>query len=76
MPLVLEGPFGEAGEEAIDAKLHSELAADAMGMDVEDSAEGAEGAAATADGRIAVDDDDAVNNIGYTVRIPSNLPPS
>jgi hypothetical protein len=47
-PFVLEGLFGEADAEAIDAEPDSELAADAMGMDVEDEAEGA---AATADGR-------------------------
>jgi hypothetical protein len=41
-----EGPLFEA--EAIDAEPDSELAADAMGVDVEDDAEGA---AATADGR-------------------------
>jgi hypothetical protein len=46
MPFVLEGLFVEA--EAIDAEPDSELAADAMGVDVEDDAEGA---AATADGR-------------------------
>ena len=39
---------------AIDAEPDSELAADAMGMDVEDDMEGA---AATADGRMIVDDD-------------------
>jgi hypothetical protein len=55
-PFILEGPFGE---EAIDAEPDSELAADAMGMDIEDNAEGA---AATADGGMIVDDDDAVNN--------------
>jgi hypothetical protein len=46
MPFALEGLFVEA--EAIDAEPDSELAADAMGVDVEDDAEGA---AATADGR-------------------------
>jgi nuclear GTP-binding protein len=58
---VLEGPFGEADAEAIDAELDSELAADAIGMDVEDDAEGA---AANADVRMIAEDDDAVNNIG------------
>ena len=47
--------------DAIDAERDSELAADVMGMDVEDDAEGA---AATADGGMIVDDDDAINNIG------------
>jgi hypothetical protein len=61
VPFVLECPFGEADAEAIDAEPDSELAADAMGMDVEDDAEGA---TSTADGGMIVDDDDAVNNIG------------
>jgi hypothetical protein len=50
-PLVPEGLFGEADAEAIDVSpIRNWLltAADAMGMDVEDDAEGA---AATADGR-------------------------
>lgn len=36
MPFVLEGLFGEADAEAIDAEPDSEL----MGIDVEDDAEG------------------------------------
>jgi hypothetical protein len=60
-PFVLEGLFGEADAEAMDAEPDSESAADAMGMDVEDDAEGA---AAIADGGMIVDDDDAANNIG------------
>lgn len=52
-----EGPFGEADAEAIDAKPDSELAADAMGMDIEDDAEGE---VTTTDG--VVDDADVVNN--------------
>ena len=52
---VLEGLFGEADAEAIDAEPDSELAAGAMGMDVEDDA---------ADGGMVVDDDSAVSNIG------------
>ena len=56
-----KGLFGEADAEMIDAKPHSELAADAMDTDVEDDAEGA---AATADGGMIVDDDDAINNFG------------
>jgi hypothetical protein len=61
VPFVLEGLFGEADAEAIDAVPDSELAADAMGMDVEDDAEGA---AATADGGMIIDDDGAAHNIG------------
>jgi hypothetical protein len=38
-PFLLEGLFGEAGAKAIDASPDSELAADVMGMDVEDGAE-------------------------------------
>jgi hypothetical protein len=53
-PFVLEGLFGEADAEAMDAEPDSELAADAMGMDVEDDAEGG----------MIVDDDGAANNIG------------
>jgi hypothetical protein len=40
-PFVLKGPFGEADTEAIDAEPDSELATDAMSMDVEVDAEGA-----------------------------------
>jgi len=61
VPFVLEGLFGEADAEAIDAEHDSELAADAMGMDVEDDAEGA---TATGDGGMLVDDDSTANNIG------------
>ena len=60
-PFVLEGLFGEADADAIDAEPDSELAADAMGMDVEDNAEGA---AAIADGGMIVDDDGAANTVG------------
>ena len=51
VPLVLEGLFGEADAGAIlmDAEPNSELAADTMGMDVEDDAKGA---AAITDGEI------------------------
>lgn len=72
VPFVLKGPFGEADTEAIDAEPDSELATDVMGIDVEVDAEGA---AATADGGMIVDDDEAVKNIG-TPRVLSNLPPS
>jgi len=65
----MEGPFGDADAEAIDAKPDSEVTADAMGMEIEDDAEGA----ATADGRIIVDDDDAVNNIAYSIQ-PTGQP--
>ena len=61
VPFVLEGLFGEADAEAIDAEPDSELAAEAMGMDVEDDAEGA---TATGDGGMIVDDDGVANNIG------------
>lgn len=67
---VLEGQFGEAGPDVIDSGPDSELAADAMGIDVE----GGEGAATTADGGIMVDDDDAANIIGI-LRVSPNLPP-
>jgi hypothetical protein len=60
-PFVLEGLFGEADAEAIDAEPDSEPAAGAMGMVVEDDAEGP---AATADGGMIIDDDRAANNIG------------
>jgi len=52
VPFVLEGLFGEADAEAMDAEPDSEQAADAMGMDVEDDAEEA---AATGDGGMIVD---------------------
>jgi hypothetical protein len=57
-PFVLEGLFGEVDAEAIDAEPDSELAT-AMGMDVEDDAEGP---AATVDSGKIVDDDGAANN--------------
>jgi len=60
VPFVLEGLFGEADAEAINAEPDSELAADRMGMDVEDEVEGV---AATADGGMIVDDDGSANNI-------------
>ncbi len=70
-PFVLDGLFGEADAEAMDAEPDSELAADTMGMDVEgDTA----GAAATADGGMIVDDDGASNNIGTMCVFHSNLP--
>jgi hypothetical protein len=61
VPFVLEGLFGEADAEAINAEPDSELAADGMGMDVEDEAEGV---TATADGGMIVDDDGSANNVG------------
>jgi nuclear GTP-binding protein len=62
VPFALEGLFGEVDAEAMDAKPDLELAADAMGMDVEDDAKGA---AAIADSGMIVDDDDAAaNNVG------------
>jgi hypothetical protein len=70
--LILKGFFGEADVEAIDTKPDSEPAADAMGMDIEDDTEGA---AATADDRMIVNDDAAGNNMG-TLRVPATLPPS
>jgi hypothetical protein len=51
-PFVLEGLFGEADAEAMDAEPDSDPAADFMSMDVEDDT------AATADGGMIVDDDD------------------
>lgn len=55
-PFVLEGLFGEADAEAMDAEPNSEPSADAMGMDVEDDG-------TTADGGMIVDDDaEAENN--------------
>jgi len=48
--------FGEADAEARDAEPDSELAADAMGMDVEGDTEGA---AATTEGGMIVNDDGA-----------------
>ncbi|KAF8491056.1 hypothetical protein F5888DRAFT_1866411 [Russula emetica] len=47
--------------EAMDAEPDSESGADAIGMDVENDAEGA---AAIADGGMIVDNDDTANNIG------------
>ncbi|KAF8491749.1 P-loop containing nucleoside triphosphate hydrolase protein [Russula emetica] len=71
VPFVLEGLFGEADAEAIDAVPGSELAADAMGMDVEDDAERA---AATADGGMIIDDDGAPNNITLRKRKRAHSP--
>ena len=51
-PFVLEGLFGEADAEAMDAEPDLDPAADSMSMDVEDDAE------ATADGGMIVDDDE------------------
>jgi hypothetical protein len=62
VPFVLEGLFCEADADAMDAKPDLELAANAMGMDVENNAKGA---AATRDGGMIVDDDGAAaNNVG------------
>jgi nuclear GTP-binding protein len=69
-PFVLEGLFGEADAEAMDTEPESELAADAMGMDVEDDAEGA---AATADGGMIVDDN-AANSMGTLCVIHPTYP--
>ena len=60
-PYVLDGLFGEA-----DVESDSEPAADAMGIDVEDDAEGA-AATADSDGGMIVDDG-AVANDTDTVR--------
>jgi hypothetical protein len=46
-PFVQEGLFSEADVEVMDTKPDSELAADGIGIDIEDNAKGA---AATADG--------------------------
>ena len=54
-PFVLEGLLGEADAEAMDVEPDSELAAGAMGIDVEDDA---------ADGGMIVEDDGAANSIG------------
>ena len=51
---MLEGLFGEADAEAMDADPDSEPAADNAGMDVEDDA-----AAVVADGGMIVDDDNS-----------------
>jgi nuclear GTP-binding protein len=63
VPFVLEGLFGEADAEAMDAEPEPEPVADAMGMDVENDAEGAAGAtgATAADGGMIIDDDTAQN---------------
>ena len=58
-PFVLEGLFGEVDAEAMDTEPNSELAGDAMGMYVEDDMEGA---AATTDGGMIVDNDGAAAN--------------
>ena len=52
MSFVLEGLFGEADVEAIDAKPDSELVAGSMGMDIEDN---------TADSRMIIDVDAPTN---------------
>jgi hypothetical protein len=71
-PFVLEGLFGEADAEAMDAEPDSEPAADTIGMDVENDAEGA---AATADGGMIVDDDGAATNgIGILCVFQSTYP--
>jgi hypothetical protein len=59
-PFVLEGLFGEADADAIDVEPDSELAAGAMGMDIEDDVEGP---AATTNGGMILDGDSAANNI-------------
>jgi hypothetical protein len=66
-PYVLEGLFGEA-----DAESDSEPAADAMGIDLEDDAEGA-AATVEQDGGMIVDDGGAANN---TDTLCVNLPAS
>ena len=58
-PFVLEGLFGEVDAEVMDTKPNSEVAGDAMGMYVEDDMEGA---AATTDGGMIVDNDGAAAN--------------
>lgn len=55
-PFVLEGLFGEADAEAMDAEPDLDPAADFVSMDVEDDT------AATADGGMIVDDDDDAKN--------------
>ena len=52
-PFTLEGLFGEADAEAMDAEPNSGFAADNVGMDVEDDA-----GTGLADGGMIVDDDD------------------
>jgi hypothetical protein len=51
-PFALKGLFGELDAEAMDTEPDSEQATDTMGMDIEDDAEGA---AATGDGGMIVD---------------------
>jgi hypothetical protein len=58
-PFVLEGLFGEADAEAMDAEPDLEPATDVMSMDVEGDAEGA---AATAEGGMIIDDDSGAKN--------------
>ena len=62
-PFALEGLFGEADAEAMDAEPDSELATGAIGMDVEDDA---------ADRGMIVDDDGAANNTHYACSIQPN----
>ena len=58
---VLEGLFGDVGADAIDAEPNLELAADTMGVDIDNDAKGA---AATADGgMMANNDGPAANNV-------------
>lgn len=66
-PFVLEGLFGEADAEAMDAEPDSEITADAMGMDVEDNREGM---AAIPDSGMIVDDGGAANKIGTLCVFP------
>lgn len=58
-PFVLEGLFGEADAEVMDAEPDLEPATDVMSMDVEGDAEGA---AAIPDGGMVVDDDFGAKN--------------
>ena len=61
---MLEGLFGEADAEAMDAEPDLDPDADSVSMDVEDDAVEA---AATADGGMIVDGDDgAMNNISIS----------
>ena len=69
-PFVLEGLFGEADAEAMDAEPESEQVADAMGMDVEDDAAGA----TATDGGMIIDDDAAQNIKTLCVFHPIPIP--
>jgi hypothetical protein len=58
-PFVLEGLFGEADAEVMDAEPDLEPATDVMNMDVEGDAEGT---AVTPDGGMIIDDDFGAKN--------------